>query len=115
MIFMCFSCCMCFLTILAALLMLPTERFQPDRATTAHESNPRASSTLLRIMQLKTRDDDETRLDFPMLQTLFPEWRTTAAVGSVKNEAKNGSHFDVDRVLSDLIIAVRELARRNLS
>lgn len=95
MVLMCFSCCMCVLTIVGACFLIPTERLREP-------SLPHMSSTMVRIMQLKTHDNDENRLDLPVLQTLFPEWRSTSS----------DSRFNVDRVLADLIVAVRELARR---
>ena len=104
MLFMCFSCCTCLLTVLGAcfLIPLPTDRLRDS----THPALPHMSTTMVRIMQLKTHDDDENRLDMPVMQTLFPEWRSTAL-------ADGERRFNVDRVLSDLIVAVRELARRH--
>ena len=100
MIFMCFSCCTCLFTVTGALLLLPTERLRDAAPPIA----PQMSGLLLRIVQLKTRDDDENRLEQSTVQALFPEWR------SVQGDIK--TNFNSDRVLSDLILAVRELARR---
>jgi hypothetical protein len=100
MLFMCFSCCMCVFTILGALVLLPTDRLRDSTAPTV----PQMSALLLRIIQLKTRDDDENHLEQSTMQALFPEWR------SVQGDLK--TNFNSDRVLSDLILAVRELARR---
>ena len=113
--FIFFSCCMCIFTVSAAFFVLPTDRLQLDRTPVVYRSPPHASTTLLRIMQLKTYDNDESRLDLSMLQASFPEWRLTPSHGEGNSEIKNSLHFDVDHVLSDLILAVRELARRNVS
>ena len=75
--FICFSCCMCIFTVSAAFFVLPTDRLQLDRTPVVYRSPPHASTTLLRIMQLKTYDNDESRLDLSMLQASFPEWRLT--------------------------------------
>lgn len=102
MILMCFSSCICMITVVGAcfLIPMPTDR-QRD---SAHPVLPHMSTTMVRIMQLKTHDDDENRLDMPVMQTLFPEWRSAALSDGERR-------FNVDRVLSDLIVAVRELAR----
>ena len=85
---------------------MPIDRLRDPAhpAHPAHPALPHMSTTMVRIMQLKTHDDDENRLDMPVMQTLFPEWRSAAPSDGERR-------FNVDRVLSDLIVAVRELAR----